>query len=87
MKLQVIQDVNVALNGERVLADEEVLVSGKARHGVAGAYALEVAGPNPDDGAGEAAARLRVPTGPKWRVQGDAVMSDVDGVNRWVHGL
>ena len=69
VKLQVVEQAHMALDVERVLADKERLVAGKAQHGIAGTDALVSAGPYPDDGAGVTGTRLRVPRGAKGRVE------------------
>ena len=87
VEVDVGEHCRVAIEVERVLADEVALEVGEAVHRVAGADA-DVAGVVVDlhDRRREPGARARVPRGRKWWVEREFVVADVDagdGVHGW----
>ena len=88
MELDVREDAVVALDRQRVAADEEMLVAGEAEHEVAGAEAdMAVVRGDADDGGIPERARARVPAGVEWWVEVEAVLGDLDGGDgrHWPH--
>ena len=81
MELQIVENADVALDVERIVADEQVLVAGEAQHRIARANALVVAGAHAHERAGVAGARPRVPRRVERRVERQAVVADFDRVD------
>ena len=70
----------MALDRQRVAADEEMLVAGEAQHEVARADAdMAVVRGDADDRGIPERARARVPAGVERRVEVEAVLGDLDG--------
>src|SRR3546814_9161035 len=79
VELDVRQHLVVALDTARVLADEEILVAGKAEHEVAGANAdAPLVVGHAHHGDVEVPARPAVPACDEGRVERQAVVADVD---------
>jgi hypothetical protein len=69
----------MALEGERIAADEQVLVTGEAKHQIAGAIADEpVLRADAHDGGIEVLARLAIPAGTEWGLEKQPVVGDLD---------
>jgi hypothetical protein len=79
MEIDIGEDAVVPLDGERVLADEEMLVPGKADHEIPrGDADRPLIGVDPHDRRIELRARPRVPAGMKRRIEMQAMLGDDD---------
>jgi hypothetical protein len=80
-KLQIVEQLHMALNGKGVLAQKERFMAGKAQHGIARPHPFIVTGAHPHQCYGVAAPWCRVPGRVEGRIEGETVVVDLDLVN------